>query len=402
MKKKFLSMIIAGALCFSIVGCGKGGDNTSSREKKNKTEQTESNNESKKQEENKEKASKDNHFYYKEMGLEYDIPKAWSENPGISPSCVAPGKPGVAYMIGNIPYEFVPKELNDKMMKKMEELKGIDDEEKQEELFNEYASKAKSFFEIVVLDKDMENKDSEIVKEDKEHKGKIFSKYKHVEKVAEKNNLECYILYNDTAEESKCPYNSIVEEKEYTDGEKKEFTEALKHIEELKESVKLSKPTTSEEQMKEKMGDKASVEFETETLSGNKIDNSIFKEHKITMINVWSTTCGPCKAEMPELQELFGELKKEKIDANIIGIVTDAKDDETKELAKIIADKKGVKFDNIVPDEKLNKGALTWIQGTPTTILVDSEGKVIGEPIIGAFGKEKYKNLILDSLESLK
>lgn len=35
MNKKILSIIIAGALCFSIVGCGKGGNNTGDSEKKN-------------------------------------------------------------------------------------------------------------------------------------------------------------------------------------------------------------------------------------------------------------------------------------------------------------------------------------------------------------------------------
>jgi len=47
MNKKILSIIIAGALCFSIVGCGKGGNNTIDSENKNKTEQIQSNNESK-------------------------------------------------------------------------------------------------------------------------------------------------------------------------------------------------------------------------------------------------------------------------------------------------------------------------------------------------------------------
>jgi len=387
MKRIFLSILIALAVSTSMVGCGKVSKNTVTKE--NQTQQTESNNE----------VSNDNHMKFDEMGLQYDIPEAWAKKSGISISCVAPGKPGVAYIIGELQYEFMPTEFNKKILIKIEELKGSTDEEKQQEVFMEYASKVKDFFTIVVLDKDMENVDSEIAKENKERKEMFFSKYKHAEKVAEKDNLECYILYNDISEESDYIYKDMAEVSEYTDAENKEFEESIKYIEELKESIKLSKPMTSEDKMKEKMGENAGVRFETKTVQGKEIDSSIFNNNKITMINVWSTTCGPCKAEMPELQELYEEIKNQNLDVNIIGLVTDAVDDETIELAKKILEVKGVEFDNIIPDEKIKTEVLTWIQGTPTTIFVDSQGNIIDEPIIGAFGKEKYKEEILDKLK---
>ncbi|MCM1992213.1 TlpA family protein disulfide reductase [Oceanirhabdus seepicola] len=388
MKKIFLSILISLAVSTTMVGCGKTSTNTVNNKNKNETKQTESNNE----------VSNDNHMKFDEMGLAFDIPENWAEKSGISISLVAPGKPGVAYMSGQLQYEFMPTEFNKKILIKIEELKGSTDEEKQQEVFMEYASKIKSFFTIVVLDKNMENEDSQIVKEDKERKEKLFSSYNHVDKVAEKDNLECYILYNDRPEEYEYIYKDMAEISEYTDAENKEFEESIKYIEELKKSIKLSKPMTSEDKMKEKMGENAGVRFETKTVQGNAIDSSIFKENKITMINVWSTTCGPCKAEMPELQELYEQIKSENLDVNIIGLVTDAVDDETIELAKKILEVKGVEFDNIIPDEKIKTEVLTWIQGTPTTIFVDSEGNIIDEPIIGAIGKEKYNQEILDKL----
>ena len=390
MKRIFLSILIALAVSTSMVGCGKVSKNTVTKE--NQTQQTESNNE----------VSNDNHMKFDEMGLQYDIPEAWAKKSGISISCVAPGKPGVAYIIGQLQYEFMPTEFNKKILIKIEELKGSTDEEKQQEVFMEYASKVKDFFTIVVLDKDMENVDSEIAKEDKERKEMLFARYKYDDKVAEKDNLECYILYNDTSDEYDFIYKDMAEVSEYTYAENKEFEESIKYIEELKESIKLSKPMTSEDKMKEKMGENAGVRFETKTVQGKEIDSSIFNNNKITMINVWSTTCGPCKAEMPELQELYEEIKNQNLDVNIIGLVTDAVDDETIELAKKILEVKGVEFDNIIPDEKIKTEVLTWIQGTPTTIFVDSQGNIIDEPIIGAFGKEKYKEEILDKLKKVK
>lgn len=64
MKKKFLAILITALVCVSIVGCGKSTDKSAQAE--NKTQQTES----------KKDVSKDNHYKYKEMGLEYTVPEA--------------------------------------------------------------------------------------------------------------------------------------------------------------------------------------------------------------------------------------------------------------------------------------------------------------------------------------
>ena len=40
-------------------------------------------------------------------------------------------------------------------------------------------------------------------------------------------------------------------------------------------------------------------EFTAESLTGDTIDQTVFADHKLTVINVWATFCGPCKQEMP-------------------------------------------------------------------------------------------------------
>ncbi|MCY6355689.1 TlpA disulfide reductase family protein [Clostridium sp. ZS2-4] len=368
MKKKFLAMIITALVCVSIVGCGKSTDKSAQAE--NKTQQTES----------KKDVLKDNHYKYKEMGLEYTVPEAWVEKEGIGPACVVGGKFGVAYIVGEIPYEFVPAEF----IKKIEaKAKNAKTEEEQKKLFEEYQTKAKEIFTILVLDK---NKEKNGPKEDKETKEKVFSKYQHKDKVAEKDSLECYILYNDKYDE-----NGL------SDEEKKEFKEALKGIDELKKNIKLFTPIDKDaEMMKHK-----NIEFKTKALDGKEADSSIFKDNKLTMVNIWATFCEPCIAEMPDLQKLYEEVKKENI--NILGIVADTSDDEeNQELAKRIVKEKGVAYTNIIPDEKLQNGFLKDVSGVPTTIFVDSKGNIIGKPIVGSRGKEEYKKEIQERLKTLK
>ncbi|WFD10239.1 TlpA family protein disulfide reductase [Tepidibacter hydrothermalis] len=364
MKKIYLAIFMIIALCASIVGCGKTEDN--SEEKQTQLEQ-------------KDKSLKGKKMKFEEMGLEYYEPQIWAEKEGVSPACVIPGKYGVAYIVGEIPYEFLSTEFVKEIMKDSENAKT---EEDQKEVLKKYQEKSKIFVNLMVLDK---NKEKNGPNEDIERKQKVFSEYKYKEKVAEIDNLECYILYNDEYDESNL-----------SDEEKKEFKEVRENIEEFKNSIRLFTPIDIDK----KIAENKTVEFETKTIDGKKINSNIFKDNKLTMVNVWATFCGPCIGEMPDIQKLYDEIKKENI--NVVGIISDTPDDENEVLAKQILDKKGVKFVNIIPDEKLNKGILKDISGVPTTIFVDSEGNIVGQPIIGSRSKEEYKKEINKRLGSLK
>ncbi|MCY6483069.1 TlpA disulfide reductase family protein [Clostridium aestuarii] len=365
MKKKLLSIIIATLICTSMAACGKSTKPTTDNQ--NKSQQTETQKET----------AKDTHMKFDEMGLEYDIPETWAEKKGVGPACIAPGKPGVAYIIGEIPYEYLSDEFYDKIV---EMSKTAKTEEEQKKLFEEYQSKAKDFCTIMVLDKNTDNVD------DKKRKEEVFAKYTHKDKVAKKDNFECYILYNDKYDESGL-----------TDKEKKEFKEVYAAIKDLKKSIKLFKPVDP----MEKVSNYKKLNFKTKTLDGKNIDNSVFNDNKLTMVNIWATFCGPCKAEMPDIQELYKEVKQENI--NVLGIVSDTfNDEENQELAKKIIKSKDVEFTNIIPDESLMNGLLKDIPGVPTTVFVDNKGNIIGEPIVGGNNKEFYKNEIQNRLKTLK
>lgn len=139
-------------------------------------------------------------------------------------------------------------------------------------------------------------------------------------------------------------------------------------------------------------------EFKAKDINGKVIDNTLFKDYKLTLVNIWATTCGPCIAELPELQELH--LEMQELGVNVIGIIADGMMNGG--VAKTILDKTSVTYTNIIPNEKLMTDFINYIMWVPTSIMVDGNGLLVGEAISGARSKEGYETIIKDVLESLR
>ena len=87
---------------------------------------------------------------------------------------------------------------------------------------------------------------------------------------------------------------------------------------------------------------------------------------------------------MPELEEMYQNLKAENI--NLIGVGTDSgESEENLETSRKILTEKGVTFQNISPgpENAFYQDSISEILGYPTTYVVDKEGNIIGAPIIG-------------------
>lgn len=140
-----------------------------------------------------------------------------------------------------------------------------------------------------------------------------------------------------------------------------------------------------------------SIHFETEDLDGNIVKSEdLFKGHKVTMINMWGTWCDPCKRELPKLEELNKELAAK--DCQIIGIVTDADEEEIIADAKEILEDKEVTYINLLPFDEMS--TLLPQPAWPTSYFVDENGVVVGEAVIGA-EIDQYSKRIDQILESL-
>ncbi len=102
------------------------------------------------------------------------------------------------------------------------------------------------------------------------------------------------------------------------------------------------------------------------------------------MINLWATWCHACREELPELAEIAKEYEGKG--CRIVGICLDADEEGIPEEAKEILKEAGVEYLNLVPPEGVENLLPTICY--PTSFFFDSEGRLIVEPIRGAYIEE--------------
>lgn len=135
--------------------------------------------------------------------------------------------------------------------------------------------------------------------------------------------------------------------------------------------------------------------FSANDLNGEAVDSSVFTGYKLTMINIWATFCKPCIKELPDPQKMNEDMPK---GTQMISIAGDVEDDDSLKLAKEIAGDTGISFISNVPDSSLKQYLDNNIVAYPTTLFVDSEGKIVGEPLIGERDMSVYKEVLKDRL----
>lgn len=138
--------------------------------------------------------------------------------------------------------------------------------------------------------------------------------------------------------------------------------------------------------------------FKAEDFSGNKYTESVFKENEATVINFWYTGCQSCIEEMPDLEKMSAKLADKN--AKLIGICTDAgKEDVDKEIMKILKSSK-VTFPNLkIKEGEKMTDLIKSINAFPTTVVVDNNGKIVGDPIVGAINDEGQQKVINERIE---
>lgn len=101
---------------------------------------------------------------------------------------------------------------------------------------------------------------------------------------------------------------------------------------------------------------------------------------------------------MPALQAVYTEMKEKKI--NILGIVADGMSNDVGAL-KILKEL-NVTFTNIIPDENFIDDFVNKTDVVPVSLFVNSEGKIVGELIVGSRTKEEFKQIIEDTLKNIE
>ena len=109
-------------------------------------------------------------------------------------------------------------------------------------------------------------------------------------------------------------------------------------------------------------------DFVLKSASGENLRLSEYRGD-VVMINFWATWCGPCRQEMPLLDELYG--RYQRVGFSLLGINID---DDSRRAMKMVQEL-GVTFP-VLFDENKEVSKLYKVDAMPVTILVDREGRV--------------------------
>ena len=114
---------------------------------------------------------------------------------------------------------------------------------------------------------------------------------------------------------------------------------------------------------------------------------------KVVFINFWATWCPPCKAELPDIEEIYREYGMNKDDVVILGMTFPNMDREkSKEEIIEFIEEKGYTFPTLF-DESMELAYKYYINAFPTTFLINKDGTVEGYAS-GMLTKETMKEII--------
>ena len=141
--------------------------------------------------------------------------------------------------------------------------------------------------------------------------------------------------------------------------------------------------------------------FTGKDLDGNDVDSStLFSGNAVTVVNFWFTTCNPCVGELGELDALNKELAEKG--GALIGVNTFTLDGDESAIAeaKDVLAKKGATYQNVYFASDGEAGKFTDnIFAYPTTYVVDRNGNIVGEPIVGAITEKKQAETLQKLIE---
>ena len=178
---------------------------------------------------------------------------------------------------------------------------------------------------------------------------------------------------------------------EYTliKGEAEKIRDIENKLTELENRFPEINKTSGDDEMSMPAGNADMTKFPSFTgkdLDGGEVNSdALFSGNAVTVVNFWFTTSGPCVAELSELDAMNKELAEKG--GELIGINAFTLDGDEKSIteAKETLDKNGATYRNIFFDSDSDAGKFTaGIYAYPTTYVVDRNGNIVGDPIVGA------------------
>lgn len=192
----------------------------------------------------------------------------------------------------------------------------------------------------------------------------------------------------------------------FTDEELKTLTDDMETIRNLEEQIaemeneNAASDTTGQEKNAENVSPFRN--FSGKDFDGNSVDESLFSENAVTVLNFWFTGCKPCVAELPKLNELNDAIKS--MGGEVVGINTETFDGNEAAIqeASAILESQGAKYRNLSIDSASDAGKYASdIMAFPTTILVDRNGNIVGDPLLGGIDNQDNYDALMKQIQSV-
>ncbi len=193
----------------------------------------------------------------------------------------------------------------------------------------------------------------------------------------------------------------------FTDDELKTLTDDIETIRGIEKQIaeienKNAASATSDTQDSSNSDASPFKNFSGKDFDGNAVDGSLFSNNAVTVINFWFNGCKPCVAELSKLNELNDTIQS--MGGEVIGINTETFDgNETaiKEASSIL-ESQGAKYRNFSIDSNSDAGKYASdIMAFPTTILVDRNGNIVGDPMLGGIDDQANYDALMKQIQSV-
>ncbi|MFF4362260.1 TlpA family protein disulfide reductase [Streptomyces sp. NPDC001604] len=141
-----------------------------------------------------------------------------------------------------------------------------------------------------------------------------------------------------------------------------------------------------------KKGERAAApDLSGKTVDGGQLDVASFKG-KVVVLNVWGSWCAPCRAEAPNFEKVYQDLKSKGV--QFVGINTR---DTSTQNAVAFEKQQGITYQSLYdPTGKLmlrfKRGTLNP-QAVPSTLVLDREGNIAARSL-AALSEDKLRTMI--------
>ena len=135
---------------------------------------------------------------------------------------------------------------------------------------------------------------------------------------------------------------------------------------------------------------------------GTEINASFFADYKLTLVNVWATYCQPCIHEIPALQSVYETYKDRGV--QVLGICIDAEEtnESAQQRANDLLQQANATYPTAWNNDELQSAWLHTVSGVPISVLINSNGEIIGSPILGMHKEAYFSAAIDNALEHIK